>query len=257
MEAFYFLQRFNYKFNFKIMKKYLSLLIVLLLVGTVGISAARAETSVSLDAQGEVKLDGSGGKMQELRKEMQDKKMELKAGFEAKRQEMKTKWESLRLEAKAKMEALKEKVKEEKDAAKAKIKELRITGRENALARFDVAISRMSTLSDKVSLHITNLKAKDIDVTAATAFVVTADAKLEAAKAKTVAVNELLSKSVDQLTAEEKTKLRTLTQETQALLQDARQALKEAVKALKEAVRIKIEAKAKVKAETSTEATTQ
>ncbi len=234
------------------MKKYLSLLIVLLLVSGVGIRIANA-IETTIDTHGEVELnDDSKGKMDDLRNKMKEQRMGLKTEFEAKRQEMKDKWVEMRMDAKAKMEALKSKIKEEKDAAKAKLKELRVTGRENALARFDVAIDRMDKLSDQVSLHITALGAKGVDVAAAQSFVVTAEAKLDAAKTKTIEANDLLSKSADQLTAEEKTKLQTLAKETHSLLQEARMALKDAVKALKDAIKVKMEASAKVEAETET-----
>lgn len=238
------------------MKKYLGLFVVLLVVGFVGVKIAGAENS-----NGEVpptppiigntnsptkplvrpKLE-DGSKIKELRKAMEDKKDSIKADFEAKREEMKTKIEALREEAKTKMEGLKNTIKSEKDAMKAKIKGLRIDSREKALQRFDGAIARVSEMKDKVNGQIAKFEAKGVDTTSAKAFVATAETKLDEAKAKTAEANTLLSKSIDQITTEDKTKLKTLAQETQTLIKEAHKALQGAVKSLKDAVKIKREA---------------
>lgn len=217
------------------MKKYLSLFIVLLMAFSISTSVVRAES-------GSGSNEGGPRFVNPLKRgEIKEKKDEIKADWEAKREEMKAKIEVMREEAKAKMEALRENIKGEKDAAKLKIKELRVTGREKALERFDGVIKRMTALSNKISEHIAKLELKGVNVTDAKSFLATAQEKLDAADAKTAEVNALLATSIDELSAENKTKLRTLTKETQALIKEAHLALKNAVKSLKENIKIKRE----------------
>ncbi|MFZ2150039.1 MAG: hypothetical protein WAV15_02690 [Minisyncoccia bacterium] len=221
------------------MKKYLGLFVVLAIVFSANISFVRAEDSADSTAR-----DSYKQQREEMRKELESKREAFKKDLEAKREA-----------AKAKMEALRESLKAERDAVKAKAKEARITGREKALERFDVAVLRMSALKDRVSEQVTKLKAKGVDTTAAEGFIATAEEKLDAAKAKIVEATNLLGTSITELTAENKTTLRTLAQETQALLKEARASLNSAVKALKEGIKAKKEAaKAdKVSSENETE----
>lgn len=160
---------------------------------------------------------------------------------EAKREEIKKQIETIREEAKTKMEALRESIKNEKDVEKAKIKELRINGRENALQRFDAAVIRISDLKDRVNTQITKLEAKGINVTNAKVFVATAETKLTNAKNKIAEINALLALSINELTPENKTKLRTLAQETQTLIVEAHGALGDAIKSLKEEIKAMLE----------------
>ncbi|MFA6257086.1 MAG: hypothetical protein WCT29_03120 [Candidatus Paceibacterota bacterium] len=166
----------------------------------------------------------------------------LKKEMELKRETLRKEFEVRREEAKQKMEGLREQLKKEKDAAKAKIGGERVLGREQALERFDGAVERMLGLKEKVDAVIARLEAKEVNTVKAKEFSTTAETKIKAAKEKVLETTTLLTTSLDQLTAENKTQLRTLAQETQTLLTDARLALRDAVKSLKDEVKAKIEA---------------
>ena len=127
---------------------------------------------------------------------------------------------------------------------------MRIVGREKALERFDNAVERISEWQIKVEAKIAELEAKGVAVATAKDFLATSETKLTAAENKIVEINAVLAVSIDELTAENKTKLRTLAEETQTLVVEAHKALRDAIKSLKDEVRIKIEANAKVEAET-------
>ncbi|MDP9249520.1 MAG: hypothetical protein M3M85_03380 [bacterium] len=206
------------------MKKYLSffaVLAMLLLVGAPAVSAVDGESDAVENKK----------KGEEVRKEWQNTREALKKGIEVRKEE-----------AKKKIEALREGLKTEKDALVKKVKEARISGREKALERFDAAVTKMTALKDRVSAQVTKLEAKEIDTEEAGASLVIAETKLSEAKSKIADATALLGVSLDQLTAEEKTKLRTLAQEIQSLLKETRTSLGDAIKSLKEAVKTKIEA---------------
>src|SRR3989338_1017964 len=223
------------------MRKYLSLFVVLLLVLFVGVSSVRAEDNSS-DSEDKVcamdtKLCPDGSSVSRKGPSCEFAKCpklspEAKKLMEAKREEMKQRIETLREESKTRLEALKEGIKTEKDAKKAQIKELRITGREKALERFDKAVERLNALIEKTNTVIVKFKAKAVDTADAEGFLSAAKTKLDSAKAKIVEVNALLAASINELSLENKTKLRTLTQETQALLKTVHSTLKDAVKSL-------------------------
>ena len=181
--------------------------------------------------------DDEGGK-----DSLKDKRETIKKEIELKRETWKKEFELKREEAKAKFEALKESLKKENDAAKANIKEGRLTGRENALGRFDGAVLRISDLRTKVDAQITKLKAKGVDTAKAEEFSALAEDKLDEAKTKITDATTLLGTSIEKLTPDQKTKLRTLAQETQTLIKEAHSSLGDAVKSLKEAVKAKIKA---------------
>lgn len=210
------------------MKKYLGLFVVLVLAFVINTNSTYAR-------EGDVGSDDGLSPTQKLERES------LREGMKEKRETLREEFKTKREEAKQKMSELREKLKGEKDKAKAKIKELRIAGREKALERFDGAIKRITTLKDKINTHITKLEVKGVNVTDAKAFLATAQEKLDAADAKTAEINALLATSIDELSKENKTKLRTLAQETQALIKEAHGALKDAVKSLKGQVKIKVE----------------
>ncbi|MEK7539071.1 MAG: hypothetical protein AAB595_00295 [Patescibacteria group bacterium] len=225
------------------MKKYLGLstilFIVLAMAFVININATRAEDNASSNISTGTKIKTQA---------------DLKKTIEiSEREKVKKQIEVAREEAKQKMEILKEKIKEEKNTAKAKIKETRITGRENALKRFDVAVERITGLKDKIVARISALELKEIDVTSAESFIATVETKLNATKAKIIEANVLLATSINELTLENKTKLRTLTQEIQTLLRETHDALKDSVKALREAIKVKMEAKTKVETSPTTE----
>ena len=140
------------------------------------------------------------------------------------------------------MENLRESIKEEKDKVKAQVKENRIIGRENALMVFDNVIARLNLLKERVSAQIAKLEAKGVDTIEAESLTAEAETKLDAAKVKIIEINTLLAASTDEISAENKTKLKTLRDETQVLIKDARNALKDAIKSLRDAVKAKREA---------------
>ena len=204
------------------MKKYKYLVLFVALITTLAISAniAREKNDITTNTATEAKVTT---------------KNQLKTRLE----DMQKKNEIIREEAKQKIQNLKVKIKEEKDAVKEKIKETRITGRENALQKFDAAVARVSSLSDKINSQITKLKAKGVNVINAENFMTTAETKLADAKTKIADANILFSNSINELTADKKATLKKLTQDIQTLLNDARSALNATIKSLKEALIIK------------------
>lgn len=193
--------------------------------------------------------DGFKAKREEVRKELEIKREEIKE----KRAEIANEIKVRREEMKQKMETLREGLKQEKDQVKAKIKEARIEIREKALGIFDNIADRLSIAIEKVNTHITNLKAKGVDTTKAEEYVDIAEKKLDEAKTKITEVNGLLATSLDQLTAEDKAKIKTLKDEIQALYKETREALRSAVNSLKEAVKVSIEADTEDEVETENE----
>jgi len=218
------------------MKKYISLFMVLAIMLVANVGMVRAEDDGDKEGWGEIKL-----------------KAEVKGDRDEARAEMRLKIETTREEMKQKMETLREKIKDEKDAIKAKMEETRIVGREKALERFDNAIERISEWQIKVEAKIAELETKGVVVTNAKNFLATSEAKLTAAENKIAEINAILTVSIEKLTLENKTKIRTLAGETQTLVVEAHKALRDAVKSLKDEVKIKLEAEAKVEVETENE----
>ena len=140
------------------------------------------------------------------------------------------------------MESLRESIKNEKDAAKVKIKENRITGRQNALDRFDKAIEKISVPEARVNALIEKMAAKGVDVAKAKSFMQIVEAPLIEAKIKISEANTLFSVSINKLNAEQKNNLKTITKDIQTLINTAHQSLDNAVKALKNATKLKMEA---------------
>lgn len=240
------------------MKKYIGLFIVLLLAFVVNIKSTRAEdtqdaASAIRDADRAALQLKLGGGQNEKQAELKKQREVIRAEMEQKLEEAKIKIEALRQEAKTKFQALKESIKNEKDAAKAKMAELRITGREQALIRFDNAVSRMNSLSDKLSALITKLSAKGINTTEAESYLGTAKAKIADVSNKIAQMNALLAKSAGELTAENKTTLRTLAQDTQTLIKEAHSALISGVKSLKDQVKATLETKKQTEVEKDAE----
>ncbi|HTE48523.1 MAG TPA: hypothetical protein VK675_01285 [Candidatus Paceibacterota bacterium] len=149
---------------------------------------------------------------------------------------------SQREAAKQKLAVLKEQIKKEKNDVQVKIKMVRVAGRENALARLDAAVLRITNLKVKVVAEIAKLEAKGVDVSSAKNSVATAETKLTAANEKIAEINTLLSASINELVKGDKTKLRTLGQDTETLIKDAHLALIDAIKSLKEGLKAKVDA---------------
>ena len=179
-------------------------------------------------------------KREAMKGEIEVKKAKIKAEIKTKRETIHAEIKATRQEAKKEMEQLKAKIKEEKDVIKAEIKQTRITGRENALKRFDAKVLRISELKDKVNAQIVKLEAKGVDVSATEDFTETAETKLSDIKAKIAEANAILSNSIDKLTTENKTALRTIIKDIETLLNEARKSLSAGIKSLKEVVKIKM-----------------
>jgi phosphoribosylformylglycinamidine (FGAM) synthase-like enzyme len=226
------------------MKKYLGLLTVLALAFFIGTTVVLAEDNTGSND----KNDDSNSTLVKDDSEKNDDDSAstpggtLRKEMETRREEAKNKIETLREEAREKMKALREGLKNEKDKAKAKIKEIRIASREKVLTRFDEAVKHLTALKERVGTQITNLGAKGVDTVAAKAFVVVAETNLETINTKITTASDLMAKSTNALTAEEKTTLKTLATDIQNLIKATRQSLGDAVKSLKENVKIKRDA---------------
>ena len=199
------------------MKKYLSLLVVVSVVFAMAISLdgniARAEDSGNTNSSTDSDKVGGGNAIK-----------------------------SQREAAKQKLAVLKEQIKNEKNNAQAKIKMARIAGRENALAKFDAAVLRITNLKVKVVAEIAKLETKGVDVSSAQSSVATAETKLSAANGKIAEINALLSTSINELSKADKTKLRTLGEDTETLIKNAHLALIDAIGSLKDGVKVKMDA---------------
>jgi len=226
------------------MKKYLSLFVILLIVFTINTNVLKAnDDDSSSDKDKKVELADDGIENDSKDENDDSLNQETKTKIEALKKQIKT----VREEAKVKMEALRENVKNEKDAVKAKIKEQRIEGREKALERFDSAIERVNDLKEKINIQIAKLETRGIILTDVKTLVTTAETKLTEAKNKIAEINALLASSINELTKENKTKITTLTKNTQSLIVEAHKALGDAVKLLKDKVRARIETEKKLK----------
>ena len=136
----------------------------------------------------------------------------------------------LREEAIEKLQDLKEKVKNEKDKVKAKVKEEILLGREQALERFDKAIERVENLKVKVEKQTVKMEARGIVIKDDLKNLsLQAESKLNEARAKMVEINDLLAKSTNQLSKEDKAKVVALTKEAQQLIKDAQKMLNEEI----------------------------
>jgi DNA repair exonuclease SbcCD ATPase subunit len=210
------------------MKKYLNVFLILVLVFLISTSVAFAIATPS-----------KNDKAMNLKEKSETEKMDLKNKIQANKEEVKAEIEKTREEAKTKIEALKTKIQSEKDKKKAKISEDRILGREKALERFDKIINKLNTLKESVNSKITKLEARGINTDTAKKEVATVEAKIIEAKGKVAEISKILSESTNQLSKENKTKIRQLAQETQALLREVHQSLIKAIKYLRDTLKNK------------------
>ena len=204
------------------MKKHLSLVFVSLFAILFSASFAFAQDTTTPPAD-----NGYGQQVQAIKQEMKTVTDTAKADIQ-----------KARMAAQQKMEALKATLKKGKSTAMTQIKQLRLSNREEALTRFDAAVTRISNIESNVNAEIAKLDATGINTTDAKNFVATAETKLTSAQSDIAQINTLLAGTTNQLSAANKTKLQTLAKDTQTLLVDARQALNDAVKSLKEAAKV-------------------
>lgn len=186
------------------MKKYLSLFVVIAIMFVANVQITRASNE---QGQGEITME---------RKTVQN--------------QVRENFDKLRIN-----------IKNEKDAVMARNQEMRIVGREKALERFDTAVERINNLKDKINTRIANLEAKGVVVEGAKNFIATVETKLNVIDTKIIEINTILSASINELTLENKTQLRTLAQDTQTLIKEAHQALNDAIKSLKDNLKVKLE----------------
>ncbi|KKP75488.1 MAG: hypothetical protein UR72_C0005G0005 [Parcubacteria group bacterium GW2011_GWC1_35_21] len=163
-------------------------------------------------------------------KELKAKREAAREALGAKREEVKEEIEKKREEIKLKREEIKTEIEIKREELKQKMRV------------FDNVIARLNLLKEKVSAQIIKLEAKGVDTIEAESLTAEAETKLDAAKAKIIEINALLAVSTNEISAENKTKLKTLRDETQVLIKDARNALKDAIKSLRDAVKAKREA---------------
>ena len=148
-------------------------------------------------------------------------------------EQMKADIQELRDVAKQKIEDLKASIGKIKNKTKATMAQARILVREDALARFDQAIEKVSPLEDRVNAQITKLENKGFNVTPAKDLVGVADEKILEAKQNSADASTLLSSSTNELAKDDKAKLVQLSQDIQSAIKDAQQSLNDAVKYLK------------------------
>ncbi|MEI7709273.1 MAG: hypothetical protein WCI76_00995 [bacterium] len=220
------------------MKKYLGLFVILALALVINVAKAEVKatqgTSIKVDAEENIKLSTPKLKMDGERAKKLMEMRKTNATWDIKTN-------TKREQAKASLDTLKAGIKNEKDANQAKIKKLRLGMREQALGRFDNVVKNLDGLEQKITSFTDSLSGKGVDVSVALGFVTTADTKLTDAKDKISQIDALLSTSIEELSADDKAKLKTLAQDTQTLLKDAQAALKDAVKSLKGKVKLGID----------------
>ena len=158
-------------------------------------------------------------------------------GLKAQMDIIKQKIQSLRDAAMQKLQGLKDKITNEKNKAKAKAKQDIVSGREEALVRFDDTIQRIEDQRTKVEKQVSKMEGQGTVISdEIKGLSVTAESKLNDARAKVVEINTLLAKSINQLSKEDKTKLQTLTKDTQGLIKDAQKALNDEVFGLRKLI---------------------
>ncbi len=177
-----------------------------------------------------------------LKQEMEQKREQAQKDFEQKRETMKQAREAIREEEKSKIDALKTDIQNEKDATKAKIKEDRVTSRAQAFDRFTKMEDNLVNLKDRVNAQIISIDAKGIDTTKAKTLIATVETNLTNIKTKITTAGAIMTVSIDAITTENKTTLKTLTEDIQKLINDTHKALNATVKLLKDAVKTKMEA---------------
>lgn len=238
------------------MNKYKILTFVFVLMFSLSSSNAFAQTGTPTTTRNEIRTirENIENEREETREAIKEKRDEIKDLREEKKEEIK----NLREEGKKKLELLKENIKLEKDKAKAKIQEQRINNRIESLERFDKMIENISKNKSRVSEQITKANTLGVDTTSIQTELNKVDGKLAEVKNKVVEMNTLLSKSVNQLTTEEKAKLKTLNKEAQDGIKEAHNYIKNSVKLLKDTMRnYRAQNPTSSKTETNTSSSTQ
>ena len=146
---------------------------------------------------------------------------------------MKADIQKIRDDARQKIEDLKTSIGKIKSKAKATLAQARIMGREDSLNRFDQAIEKITTLTDKVNSQITKLEAKGLNVQIAKDMVKTAEGQIVEAKQKVADASTILSASTNELSKADKEKITQISKDTQSLINAAHQSLNDAVQYLK------------------------
>lgn len=222
----------------QINKKYLSLSIIVITALNLGVVQVNAENGADDQIQNTtttINVAPTREPYKENREELKIKRDNIKNNIEQKKIEIKTNRE----ETKNRMEDLREKLKSQKDKALVKIAEQRLLGREQALERFEKILETMSNNKNKIALQIPKVKELGLDTTKVEADLTLVDAKIIEAKNKVGEMSTILTTSTNQITKEQKDKLRTLAKDTQTLIKDAHNLIRESAKDLKELVKTK------------------
>ena len=210
------------------MKKYLSLFVILSVTFVWGINTSKANDGLPYNYS---PLSPKNSDISGVTVEEQAKLDKFTAEIKTKRDE-----------AQQNLDALKTNIKKDKNKVQANIKEIRLTAREKALENFDTSITRISDLENKVNAQIIKLETKGVVTTDAKTFLATAETETTEAKSKIAEIDTLLTTSINELTAENKAKLKILSQDTQTLIQKAHQAINSTIESLKDATKVKQDA---------------
>ncbi|MCX6747917.1 MAG: hypothetical protein NTW98_03185 [Candidatus Nomurabacteria bacterium] len=220
------------------MKKYLSLFTLLALVFVFNIANAEEAipSTTSAGTGEEVPLTPSQKRAEMMRtlkttaEENKEKRTEV-------REEMKSKIEEAKEEGRSKMDAFREKVDGVKDIKKQKALKVMLESRMRVFDGFTKALENTTKTATKVKEYTTKVEALGLDTTTAKANIVIVDTALLDAKAKIAEAATLLSAKTDKLTAEDKTKIKALSDGIKMDLKTARETLNSTTKTLKETLK--------------------
>jgi hypothetical protein len=144
-----------------------------------------------------------------------------------------------RASAEQKMQDLKDSISNEKNQSKAKLEMDRITGREEALKKFDGAVKKISDLDEKVNTEINNMEAQGVNVIEAKNLIAIAESNLNEANEQIAETEDLFSNSANELGVADKDNLKTLAGNIQNLVTESYQTLGNAIGALENTIQTK------------------
>jgi len=155
-------------------------------------------------------------------------------------EQVKTEVEKIRDAASQKMLNFKVKIQAGKNKTKIEAGMAIISGREDALAKFDNAIAKLGILKDDVNTQIAKFELGGLKVENAKAEVDITTEKIAEAESKVADISTLFSNSASELFKDDKATLKQTAADIETLIQDAHSALNQAVLNLKEEMQNKI-----------------
>ena len=248
------------------MKKYIGLFIVFVLGfilnagvlqatdGSEGSSGTSVETSTTAEIQTDLLIpvqkteqekaqESVKKQIEERRQEIKDARSEMEIKREKLREEMRVRLEGemearkeYREEVKTERDALKTEYKDKKDELKGTIEEVKARARTWVANGLLQRAENLTQISTRVKARIEKLNANGIDTTAATAFVVQADASIELSKVSAQKVKDGITNGD---TLEE---IKLNIDASKEAMKQAHDYLKQAVQGLKAKIELKIEA---------------